>query len=398
MASINTLDDPMNILASCGVDPERGFLPARDPLARLPAAFDCWEEIAQDLRKWLAVGHVRQVLDRIPVLDADLLEDEAQYQRAMLLLSYFGHAYVWGGTTPAQRLPASVAVPWYAVAQRLGRPPVLSYASSALCNWRRLDPSGPIALGNIVLLQNFLGGMDEEWFLSVHVAIEATAAAAIKAILPAQQTAAQGQLEALTQHLTIIGAAIEQMCATFLRISERADPYIFYNRLRPFIHGWKDNPALPDGLIYEGVAAYGGQPQHFRGETAAQSSTIPVLDAGLGITHRDDPMRIYLMEMRQYMPPMHRALIETIEQGPSIRQVVCDHAHQQPALREAYNRCVNGIKVFRSKHLGYTSRYIIRQGQKDLPTTNSADIGTGGTPFLPYLKKHHDETAEHHIP
>ncbi len=45
----------------------------------------------------------------------------------------------------------------------LGRPPVLSYASYALDNWRRIDRKNPIDLGNIALLQNFLGGQDEEY-------------------------------------------------------------------------------------------------------------------------------------------------------------------------------------------------------------------------------------------
>ena len=97
----------------------------------------------------------------------------------MMLLSYLGHAYVWGGGAPVDRLPAALAVPWHTIANRLGRPPVLSYASYALHNWRRIDPNGPIALGNIALQQNFLGGQDEEWFILVHVDIEAHAAAAL---------------------------------------------------------------------------------------------------------------------------------------------------------------------------------------------------------------------------
>jgi len=71
--------------------------------------------------------------------------------------------------------------------KKCGRPPVLSYASYALNNWRRINPELPIELGNIALLQNFHGGQDEEWFVLVHVAIEATATPAIQAIVLAQQ-------------------------------------------------------------------------------------------------------------------------------------------------------------------------------------------------------------------
>ena len=67
----------------------------------------------------------------------------------MLLLSYLGHAYVWGGPRPALILPAVLAVPWYHVAESLGRPPMLSYSSYALHNYFRFDPSREIECGNL---------------------------------------------------------------------------------------------------------------------------------------------------------------------------------------------------------------------------------------------------------
>src|SRR5262249_33389999 len=153
------------------VSPERGFLPVPDPLRRLPPLFDVWEEIATELPKLLAAGRLRPVLEALPALDVAPLDGEAEWERAMLLLSSLGHACVWGHLPAAGRVPPGVPAPWFAVAEKLGRPPVLSYASYALHNWRRLDAQGPIELGNVVLLQNFLGGVDEEWFVLVHVDI-----------------------------------------------------------------------------------------------------------------------------------------------------------------------------------------------------------------------------------
>src|SRR5215475_13091613 len=158
------------------VDPQRGFLPLIDPLDCLPRAFTPWEEIAQHLPKLFVTDWLRHTFEQLPILQVAALRNPAQLERAMLLLSYFGHAYVWAEEKPADRIPAGIAVPWYAVAQRLGRPPVLSYASYALHNWRRIDPQRPIELGNIALLQNFWGGADEEWFILIHVDIEAKAA------------------------------------------------------------------------------------------------------------------------------------------------------------------------------------------------------------------------------
>ena len=176
---------------------------------------------------------------------------------------------------------------------------------------------------------------------------------------------------------------------------ESCDPYIYYHRVRPYIHGWKDHPALPQGVIYEGVDAYGGQPQQFRGETGAQSSVIPCLDAALGIMHQEDALRRYLMEMREYMPPKHRRFIEAIEQGPSIRHYVLDRRKGGPLLRDSYNACVHWLERFRSTHLEYAKTYIQKQMQSG--ANNPVDVGTGGTPFIPYLKKHRDETSQHNI-
>ncbi|MBI4337607.1 MAG: hypothetical protein HY683_07265 [Chloroflexi bacterium] len=387
---------PVPALEPFGVHPDRGFLPFPDPLPRLPPSFAAWEELAQNMPRLLAARRLRAYLDDLPVLDTSVLPDDAQHQRAMLLLSYFGHGYVWGDATPADHIPAGVAVPWHQVAKRLGRPPVLSYASYSLHNWRRLDPAGPIALGNIVLLQSFLGGLDEEWFVLVHVEIEAEAAPAIKAVANAQTAVASGDLAQLEQEITTVAAALEEMNSTLLRMTEHCDPYIYYNRVRPYLHGWKDNPGLPNGVVYDGVEDYGARPQQSRGSTAAQSSIIPTLDAALGIGHKDDPLRPYLMEMRQYMPPGHRAFIEAIEVGPSVRACVLDNHRRHPVLRTAYNDCVSGITRFRAKHLEYAALYILRQSQRS--QYNPTAVGTGGTPFMPYLKKHRDETEEHLVP
>ena len=183
------------------------------------------------------------------------------------------------------------------------------------------------------------------------------------------------------------------MYKVLLRMQENCDPFIYYHRVRPYIHGWKDHPALPGGLIYEGVQAYSGKPQQFRGETGAQSSIIPSLDAALGILHADDPLRPYLMEMRNYMPPKQRAFIEAVENGPSIRQYVQKNLRHHPSLRESYNACIVLIERFRSKHLEYAALYVQKQSMRS--PYNPTERGTGGTPFLPYLKKHRDETVRH---
>src|SRR5207253_1990560 len=212
--------------------------------------------------------------------------------------------YVWGEKGTVSSIPACLALPWHQLARMLERPPVLSYASYALDNWRRLDVQSAIELGNIVLLQNFLGGQDEEWLVVIHVAIEAKAGRSL-------------------------------------------------------------------------------------------GSIIPALDAALGIAHAQDMLGSYLKEMRDYMPPRHRAFIETVEAGPSVRDYVLRHRDACPGLRDAYNAAVDGIELFRSTHLEYARNYIVKQSQGG--KRNPTDVGTGGTPFVPYLKKHRAETRTHKI-
>lgn len=374
--------------ACYSVDPERGFLPSTDPLTHLPAPYARWDELGAELPKLLAAGRVGSTLDRLPILDPTELAGP-EINRATLLLSFLGHAYVWetwreGGRT---HVPPGVAVPWYQVAARLGRPPVLSYASYALDNWRRLDSAGPIELGNVVLLQNFLGGLDEEWFVAVHVDIEAKAGPLLAAIGRAQEAVTRDQPVALEEHLRTTATALEAIYRALLRMPENCDPYVYYHRVRPYIHGFSEHPVL-----YDGVAAYAGRPQTFFGETGAQSTIIPTLDAALGVEHGADELRVYLGKMREYMPPAHRAFLAAVEAGPAIRRYVLERANELTGLRDIYNACVEFVEEFRSKHLEYAATYIHQQSQRG---ANSTHYGTGGTPFMKYLKKHRDETGQH---
>jgi len=368
-----------------------GFLPANDPLIRLPVPFSDWEDAAQNLPKLLLSDRLQPLLNALPPFPVDALSNQAEVERAMVILSFIGHAYVWGSKQPAQTLPARLAMPWYELSQRLGRPPVLSYASYALHNWRRLQVNRPVELGNIALLQNFLGGIDEEWFILIHIDIEAKAIPAMTSISSAQNAVTANDPDKLLNALLCITDSLTSMCQSLERMPEQCDPYIYYNRVRPFIHGWTNNPSLPDGLLYEGVSAYQNKAQKFRGETGAQSSIIPALDSLLGIEHEDDPLKEYLLEMRDYMPPEHRTFLNRLSEGPALRDFVIRERNNSSNLVEAYNSCVTLVENFRALHLQYAASYIHQQSQT--AGANPTNIGTGGTPFMRYLDKHKKETG-----
>ena len=375
-------------LSDFGLSEEFGYMQHVDPVVTLPPGNEAWDEMGKNLPKYLMGSNFRQRVKDLPAFKIETLKTDGEIRRAFLILSYIGQAYQWSDNEPAHVLPAVLAKPWYEVGKLVGRPPILSYTSYSIDNWYLLDRKGPIECGNIALLQCFLGGQDEEWFILIHIEIEKKAGKALKAIEDAQKAVAAQDLDALEKALTNLRDGIKAMYDVLARMPERCDPYVYFHRVRPYIFGWKNNPSLPNGVVYEGVEQYQGKGQTFRGETGAQSAIVPALDAVLGIVHEQDQLRDYLMEMRQYMPPMHVKFIEAAENGPSVRNFVM--ACNKESIKKLFNESVELVADFRALHLEYAGTYIHAQSQKT--PGNPSAVGTGGTPFMVYLRKHRDET------
>ena len=361
---------------------ESGFLPNKISTL-LSNEFDDVEYIAKNLPKILANNQIEsEVLNletekNISNLSIDELE------RAMLLYSYIGHGYIWGGTSIEKVIPKNISKTWYKISQKLDRPPILSYASYALNNWKLQDVNKPFDLENIRILQNFLGGIDEDWFIMIHIAIEHEAKEILNnlKIYYLDKNEDQSYLENAL-------VSIKKINQIMNRMPEKCDPFIYYNRVRPYIFGWKNNPATPNGVIYEGVEEYGGTPQLFRGETGAQSSIVPALDALLGVTHSNDPLKEYLDEMRLYMPKEHRNLLNDLDQWSENNR---SNSVTEDSSVVLSDEIIKEVHAFRNKHLEYARIYIHEQSLSN--QNNSNVVGTGGTPFMKYLDKHLQETV-----
>ena len=242
------------------------------------------------------------------------------------------------------------------------------------------------------LITNFLGGVDEDWFVTIHVCIENAASQAIIAANDLAQMNEDNSESEILKSLKSIKKSLRRVNYIFSRMPDKCDPYIYYHRVRPFIFGTKDNPDLKKGLIYKGQ--YNNKPQFFRGETGAQSSIIPLLDGALGIYHTKDSLRHYLNEMRDYMPPDHRKMIKKVEESSQVIKLV----NGSIKLKNEYNNCLEEIRAFRTLHLEFAGVYIHKQSQIKNPFGGGSTItGTGGTPFMKYLKKHRDETEKQKI-
>jgi indoleamine 2,3-dioxygenase len=248
-------------------------------------------------------------------------------------------------------------------------------------------------LNNVALINNFLGGVDEDWFVTIHVCIEDAASGAVNAAHQISYLDKNNSVNDFLRQLKQIRKSLIKVNNIFLKMPQKCDPYVYYHRVRPYIFGTKDNPDLRKGLIYENQ--YNNKPQFFRGETGAQSSIIPFLDGALGIGHTNDNLKHYLNEMRDYMPPKHREMIEKVERRSQAKEIIL----KSKLLTKEYNHCVEEIRKFRAQHLEYAATYIHKQAQvkSDVGTGGSVVRGTGGTPFMKYLKKHRDETANQKI-
>ncbi len=373
-----------------------GFISSEQPLRYLNDKNQdeqILEDLACSIPKLLLTNKIRKQIDELP--DSFFSHDLSKYSEEELRLlnvqfSFLAHAYVWGDLVPSKILCKAIAKPWSNISKMLGRPPILSYASYCLDNWHKINQDEGVNLDNVALNYNFLGGIDEDWFVTIHVCIEH---AANKAIQSASKIALKTETsdcdeKVLLDELTSIKEAMLEVNHIFRKMPEKCDPYIYYHRVRPYIFGWKNNPALPDGLIYE--SCFDEKPQLFRGETGAQSSIVPTLDALLNVVHERDELREYLDEMKSYMPPSHRELIKFIQDTSKVKEQITNNK----MLMELYDDCCQEISIFRSQHLRYAADYIHNQSTKStlFGSGGSKVRGTGGTPFMKYLKKHRDET------
>ncbi|HEX4000858.1 MAG TPA: hypothetical protein VHX65_20085 [Pirellulales bacterium] len=356
---------------------KRGFLPEADPLTAFPygSPMAALDEIGHDLPSLLHEPGFRDYARRLVIPPwsepANPVERRRQLRLYYVRLGFLASGYInQVGAPQATLLPRNLAVPLCDICRRLSRPPILSYDGYALYNWKRFDPAGPIALGNIDTLQNFVHLYDEHWFVLVHVEIEAIAATILAAIDSIARALPGGDAAAVNRSLRTIGDAVWRQVDVLRRIPEKMDPALYYKTFRPYIRFFEN-------VVYEGVET---GPLDFRGETGAQSSIMPTLVALMKIPHRPSMLTDHLAAMRDFMPAEHRELIAEVQKLPPLRPL---------AQKEPFNNVLEAMATFREVHVGYANEYI---------TKRVADPrGTGGTPYMQWLSQLIAETLAHRI-
>lgn len=394
---------------------KRGFLPKNDPLLitqRITNSKSSWnpeESFYASLDRFMdsvpllleerrfreeVVSFLRDCPNSLSDENETLALSTECLEKLFKHYCYLASSYVYAlYENKATRLPREIADPLRCLAIRLDREPILSYSVYALNNWRRIDPDEPIVLENLELQQNFskTNKVDEDWFILIHVDIEARAAEGISALNEYKESFYRNNpprtIEACDKYvyasyLRRMHASLRMMNITMNRMPEQCSEDFYFTAVRPFIFGFEN-------VNYESKRE--NREFTLRGETGAQSSIVPAYVAALQVDHTDSILTKHLTEMRRYMPKEHRVFVKDLEvlnvsgQAGTIRAV----SERSKDCAELYNSCLEELLAFRTKHLEFAINYI--QKRVDNP------LGTGGTPFIPWLTQLRDETESRYI-
>ncbi|XP_043844241.1 indoleamine 2,3-dioxygenase 1 [Dromiciops gliroides] len=376
------------------ISKELGFI-LEGPLEELPQPYQVWVELAKNLPFLIENGQFRKEVEKtLPELSISQLQGYKELRLAHLALAVITMGYVWEEGKAMEVLPRKIAVPFCEISKQLGLPPIMVYADCVLANWKIKNSARPMTYDNMDTLFAFPGGDCSKGFFLVSLLVEKAAASAIRVIPDIFEAIKSENLESLKECLHSVASSVREAIEVFDLVHKHVNPDDFYNTLRTYLSGWKNNPLLPKGLVYEGVWE---TPKMFCGGSAAQSSIMQCFDALLGIQHgtaREKSSAKFLEEMRSYMPSSHKDFLDEVISRPSVRDFII--SSDDTKLKKEYNECIKALVDLRSYHLKVVAKYIINpsnnaNGKK---SSDNKERGTGGTNLMTFLKTVRDTTKE----
>lgn len=211
-------------------------------------------------------------------------------RRAHVVLAHLTHFYMHG-TFPSQTVvPASLAVPLVEVSDRLGLPPILTYADTVLWVWRLTDQARGLRADNVEITTTFTQTPSERAFFLLSLFCELHGPAILRlmsATLDEVFFADRTALTRIARYLESIARLVDELTALMAGATrggfgpdqrERIVPEVFYWEIRPWFNGGK--------WTYEGVGPNGeGKEMEWGGPSAGQSSLVHALDLFLGVDH-----------------------------------------------------------------------------------------------------------------
>ncbi len=378
---------------------DRGFLPAFDPTISLPwhrfPELKVFDELGNNLPELLQNHTLEKELAKVPVVHLPVSgyfpTEDIWLLKARL--DFLAHGYVhefFREGRCRQELPANIAVLLQEVSKRLGVPPLLVYDSYALRNWKRKDVRHPIEPENLKLIQNFLGGESEEWFVIIHVAIVLAGAQ-----LPATLWLVGDALEkhdhaTLSWCFSMLSSSLQKINTLMRRMPEHCHFGEYFRNVRPYLYGWNKKEIFPNGMLYKGEQASSDIRLSLAGETGAEDRIFPALDRVFGVEHFPDALSEHLHDMLHIHTPLKPRLF-VLELGNRSRLSEKVAASFGSEIEELYWDCRKKMAEFRAIHYFYAVEYIQKQA-KMTKKEFEGKFGTGGTEFIPSLRKHFEET------
>ena len=383
-----------------------------NPVTSLPEPeFSEWNSLAKNFPSILREGEIRSTVENLKSVNCQNLTYREK-RCAHVFACHFASGYVHdrSADTSSDRLPASIAEPLYYLCRELGMISTLSAPQNCANYTGNLE--------DINQLQSIIDLFEQpersyEWFMLVAIRVEYEFAPVIKAIYDIQIAVLDNDVELARKSLDVIKSSITSMDKVFEKMYQKCDADVFYDDIRPFLSGWKGNPALPDGLFFEGV----GKRVYHPGGSAGQSATLATLDTFFGVRHTGK-IKEFMDEMRTAMPTMHVKFLEELaEISPRVKNYV-----EVNDLSFPWNNAVEELVKLRQNHMIMVTKYIINVANRHknrrlsgvafgsfIRSKNSpesgrrpskiddqtlADTGTGGTPFMMFLKNVVKNTKE----
>lgn len=300
---------------------KRGFLPSSDPKQSLPSEYRAWDQVAAELPSLYASLQVRRRIDQLPLLDASKRSlDDGDVLRATGLLAILAHAYWYCQPTNVSCLPEAVSVPWAQLRARLGRrQEAITYIDLIVYNWKRKDPTGPLAVENLSLLFPTIGNQEEQVFYLTQLEILARCTDVLRTLLKAQSAVLEDSVQNLESSLLTLSHQLEDIIRTSL----------------PKISPHQASPTHVDAVTWAKTVAPFAVPLH-QGDLGPSGTSSPIfnaLDIFLGRKQYASFLGKEIQQLRTVYPPMWRAFMLALS-----RVNVADYvaASKSSSLREAY--------------------------------------------------------------
>ncbi|GAA5984127.1 hypothetical protein JCM11641_000321 [Rhodosporidiobolus odoratus] len=289
--------------ADFDVSVETGFMPPQEPVQSLQGMGHGWNDLedclasVQEEAAGIPGGGVGKLSERsrlsvkqLPIASLEPLTTLPLLRRAHTLLAHLVHFYMHS-TFPSQSVvPAALAIPLVKVSDRLGLPPILTYADTVLWAWKLTDKSQGLRADNVEITTTFTPTPSERAFFLLSLFCELHGPAILRlmsATLDEAFFADSVALGRIASYLQSIALLIDELTALMAGATggtfgpggrEHISPAAFYWEIRPWFNGGK--------WVYEGVGPDGeGREMEWGGPSAGQSSLVHALDLFLGVDH-----------------------------------------------------------------------------------------------------------------